>query len=229
MTPDANVAINCELSGLVVLDIDERHGGFDILHELIKDLGKLPITVESLSGGGGQHIFFQNPGGSFRRELGPGIDIKCSGYVVAPPSIHPSGKPYLWDEDPEEVEVAELPTPWIEKMRTKRRLVIPEFNDESDDPLRWISAKVYATELTGRWVDRDGWMQCPFHRGGQERSPSFRVDGTLWCCYACEPLEEQSARGGNIYSLAAALWGYEMPLDRVDFRRVRDRLLEMFP
>lgn len=229
--PWANIGINCEKSGLVVLDIDPRNDGEDSFHDLLLDLGKLPPTVEAHSGGGGQHLLFRHPGGDFRREITSGVDIKCSGYIVAPPSIHPDGKPYVWsvDGDPGEVEVADLPKAWQERMRApRRRLQVPEANRGTTDRLKHIPAGRYASVLTGREIDEWGWMQCPFHRNGQERTPSFKVDGTLWCCYACEPQAGKHTHGGNCYDLAGQLWGFSLPLTPNAFGEVRDKLLEQF-
>lgn len=229
--PRLNIAINCEASGLVVLDVDPRNGGEDGLHEALSQLGPLPRTVEAHSGGGGQHLLFRHPGGSFRREVAPGVDIKCSGYIVAPPSIHPNGEPYIWsvDGDPEEVAPAELPERWVTAMRVrKRRVATPTHNAASGDDLKQIPASFYATRLTGRTVDEDGWMQCPFHKGGAEKTPSFRVDGSLWACYACEPIGDKAMMGGNIYDLAGLLWHEPVPLGPMSFAQVRSRLASEF-
>ena len=56
---------------------------------------------------------FNRPGGvRFRAVLGGGIDIKGDGYIVAPPSIHESGRAYVWEESsrPGEVPLADLPS-----------------------------------------------------------------------------------------------------------------------
>jgi putative DNA primase/helicase len=87
-------------SGLVALDVDPRSGGDASLCELIEAHGELPQTLESVTGGGGSHIFFAHPGVSFKNSssvLGGGLDVKTDGgYVVAAPSLHASGKRYEW-------------------------------------------------------------------------------------------------------------------------------------
>lgn len=121
--PDANVGIiTGAKSGLVILDIDPRNGGDDSLAELERTHGLLPKTIESLTGGGGQHLFFQHPGGSIKsNSLAEGIDIKADGgYVVAPPSSHRSGEPYRWEGagHPNDVPLAALPG-WLHAQLAK--------------------------------------------------------------------------------------------------------------
>ena len=104
-TPEANIGISCEASGLVVLDVDPRHDG-------VRPAG-LPRTVEALTGGGGLHLLFRHPGLGvrLRGQLAQGVDVKAKGYIVAGPSVHPSGALYRWAPGlgPDEVELAELP------------------------------------------------------------------------------------------------------------------------
>ena len=112
--PQANIGIATG-DGLLVLDVDPRHGGDDALHELEREHGELPATIRVKTGGGGEHIYFANPNGigCSAGRLGEGLDTKgAGGYVLAPPSVHPSGRPYAWDVPPEEVALAE-PPPWL--------------------------------------------------------------------------------------------------------------------
>src|SRR5262249_6866135 len=98
--PNANVGIATgAASGLVVLDVDPDHGGGESA-ELYMPGEALPSTLIARTGGGGLHMYFKHPGGRIRNsasELGPGLDVRGDGgYVVAPPSVHFSGKPYGW-------------------------------------------------------------------------------------------------------------------------------------
>lgn len=116
--PDANIGIvTGEISNLVVLDIDPQHGGDASLECLERRYGSLPATIEVTTGGGGRHLYFAHPGGLTRNRTGlaQGIDLRGDGgYIVAPPSVHPSGRPYAWvaGRAPDEVELAALPR-WI--------------------------------------------------------------------------------------------------------------------
>ncbi len=113
--PTANVGIVTGIiSGLLVLDIDPRHGGDDSLAQWQREHGPLPQTVEARTGGGGRHLYFSHPGGIIhnRAGLAPGIDLRGDGgCIVAPPSIHNSGNPYQWlnGHEPGNVRLAELP------------------------------------------------------------------------------------------------------------------------
>jgi hypothetical protein len=91
--PDANVALVCgTVSRLVVLDVDPRNGG-------VQSLRGYPVLKPTVvTGGGGWHLHMacEEPLAT-HNDLLPGVDFKAEGsYVVAPPSIHPSGRPYRW-------------------------------------------------------------------------------------------------------------------------------------
>lgn len=88
--PDANVGIATG-AGLVVLDFDQKSGGLETLAGL-----ELPPTLEVNTGGGGKHFYFRGESRN-RAGLKPGMDVRGDGgYVVAPPSIHESGRPYTF-------------------------------------------------------------------------------------------------------------------------------------
>ncbi len=116
--PDANIGIvTGEISNLIVLDIDPEHGGDVSLDRLERQYGRLPATIETITGGGGRHLYFAHPSGFVRNRTGlaQGIDLRGDGgYIVAPPSIHPSGQPYVWaaGHSPEDVALAGPPR-WI--------------------------------------------------------------------------------------------------------------------
>lgn len=119
--PEANVGIvTGSVSGIVVIDIDPKHGGDDSLANWENEHGSLPRTVEVFTGGGGRHLYFKHPGGVVHNRVGivPGIDLRADGgCAVAPPSIHPSGKPYTWRSGhaPDKMAIAELPA-WLQEL-----------------------------------------------------------------------------------------------------------------
>jgi Bifunctional DNA primase/polymerase, N-terminal/Primase C terminal 1 (PriCT-1) len=116
--PDANIGIvTGEISNLIVVDVDPKHGGEHSLERLQQRFGSLPSTVESETGGGGRHLYFAHPGIVCRNRAGlaQGIDLRGDGgYVVAPPSVHPSGRRYVWafGRSPAEMSLAPLPR-WL--------------------------------------------------------------------------------------------------------------------
>jgi hypothetical protein len=119
--PTANVGIvTGEVSGIVVLDIDPGHGGDKSVAMWEEQYGPLPATLEVTTGGGGRHLYFQHPGGVIHNKAGiaPGIDLRADGgCVVAPPSIHASGKHYTWvpGHGPGYMKPAPMPA-WLLKL-----------------------------------------------------------------------------------------------------------------
>ena len=117
IAPYANIGL--VTGSTIVLDVDPRHGGDESLRALEAEHGALPETCRSLTGGGGEHIFFKPPadvaiGNSVgdKGGLAPGLDIRSTGgYIVAPPSLHVSGRPYAWsvDHHPDNVPPSPMP------------------------------------------------------------------------------------------------------------------------
>lgn len=90
--PNANIGIvTGGISGnLCGLDVDPRNGGS------VEGL-EIPLTPTVNTGGGGRHYYFVAPVGTKSTTLGKGIDFQAEGkYVVAPGSVHESGKSYEW-------------------------------------------------------------------------------------------------------------------------------------
>jgi hypothetical protein len=95
--------------------------------------------------------------------------------------------------------VGELPDP------EPRRREVPASPLRDGDPLLDVSPIVYVAALTGREPGWGGKVRCPFHAGGEERTPSLHAyedaeDG--WYCFAC-------GEGGTVIDLAAKLWRIE--------------------
>jgi hypothetical protein len=99
-------------SGLLVVDVDGRGGGYAALARLEAAHGAL-ATLE-VATPGGTHLYLGYPPGRqvglSARKLGPGLDTRgAGGYVVAPPSRRPDGA-YRWLADPDPI----LPAPaWL--------------------------------------------------------------------------------------------------------------------
>ncbi len=94
----------------------------------------------------------------------------------------------------------------------------PERNPGSD-PLLRIRPRIYVAELLGVTPARNGKVRCPFH---EDARPSLHVYGTAargWSCFSC-------GRGGSIYDLAGALWGFKTR--GREFLGLRQQLLDRF-
>ena len=100
--PDNNIAIATgPASGVFVVDVD----GLDAeatLRRLEAEHGALPATVEVITARG-RHVYFKWPQEPVRNsagKIGTHIDVRGDGgYVLCPPSIHPSGRRYSWSVD----------------------------------------------------------------------------------------------------------------------------------
>lgn len=110
---------------LFVLDVDitDTKRGDDTIADLEHTHQPLPDTVEAQTGGGGRHLLFHAPH-EIRNDqaarLGPGLDIRgAGGFIVAPPTIHPSGNPYMWEHEhhPDDLAVADAPQ-WLLELLT---------------------------------------------------------------------------------------------------------------
>jgi len=99
------IGLDCGKSGIVVIDVDDVNA----VPKLAEKLGWDPVednTYVSYTGGGGYHIFYRAGEEAVRNSASkvvPGIDVRGDGgYVVLPPSDHPSGMIYRWYRQPEE-------------------------------------------------------------------------------------------------------------------------------
>lgn len=119
---DRNIAIAVP-AGVVVVDIDPRNGGIETMTALVRAHGSLPKGPRQVSGGGGIHLLFQRPEdaqlrGKLTRMRGDewiykGVDLLCAGkYFLCAPSIHKSGKRYVWTRPPWESDLPPVPM-WL--------------------------------------------------------------------------------------------------------------------
>lgn len=112
--PKANLGIVCGgISGLMVLDLETG--------VKLDAANPMPISPTVVTGTGGRHYYLklaecvEAPSVNLR---GCGIQGELKGegtYVVAPPSVHPSGVPYEWAIRPEDEPLAPPPA-WVLKL-----------------------------------------------------------------------------------------------------------------
>ena len=129
----ANVGIvTGPASGLLVLDIDGDP------HALLEGRA-IPPSPTQRTGGGGWQVFFEwgaalDGAATTRAGLLSGVDTRGGGgYVVAPPSVHPSGTRYRWCRSarPEDLLLA-APPMWLLTLSAPRqgsRLAAPVRRD----------------------------------------------------------------------------------------------------
>lgn len=97
---------------VIDLDIDENKGldGMRELREWEHDHKELPETVSAITGRGGSHLYFKYDGSEKygnRAGILDGIDVRGDGgYVIAPPSLHPNGTEYQWENDPDDTKMS---------------------------------------------------------------------------------------------------------------------------
>ncbi len=115
--PTANTGIVAgAASGIIIVDMDLRHGARASLRDLQQQHGPLPQSWEALTPGG-WHLYLRHPGSKVPASvrIADGIDVRGDkANVVAPGSIHPSGGRYCWNplSHPEQIPLAEAP-PWL--------------------------------------------------------------------------------------------------------------------
>ena len=142
-------------SGLIVADVDPRNGGA---------WQEDRQTVVARTGGGGWHYFYEyvipeDFGETDSIRCGdsavPGVDRKAdSGYVVAAPSVHPSGQPYTWERfegwgcirPPDRLLFSPLASnessdgPWVADTLANPEGVIPGTQEDTLTRLCWWAA-----------------------------------------------------------------------------------------
>lgn len=145
----ANIALLCGArSGVVVVDIDGAEGE-STLAELEREHGALPVTVTVLTGRG-RHLYFAHPGRDVPNSasrVGPKIDVKADGgYVLTPPSLHPSGAVYRWAPGRRlgALELAPMPE-WLLALALKREHEQPPSNGSARavSPDEWAQKNKY--------------------------------------------------------------------------------------
>src|ERR687893_2621709 len=105
------------VSGVLVLDVDGPEGETELQKH------GHPVTPMVRTASGGLHLYFKHPEQHVRTgiRVAPGLDVKASGgYVVAPPSLGPNGRPYEWIVSPEVAELADPPEWLLAVLRSRR-------------------------------------------------------------------------------------------------------------
>lgn len=145
--PPANIGVSAGASGLVILDADCYKPEWN--EDSAALLRRLPDTVTAETGGGGLQFYFEMPPGvdlgNSRGDLPPAWDVRgVGGYVVVPPSVHPSGRRYGWAMNgaPWEVEIAALPAEVLTLLQSAQHGARPDVD---------FSGATGARPDLGRW------------------------------------------------------------------------------
>jgi hypothetical protein len=159
--PEANIGIPTGVC-FWVLDIDGIDGESS-LKSLEGQHSPLPQTYEVITGGGGRHVYFQLPAKKEIKnsvgKIGKNIDVRgIGGYVVAPPSLHTSGKRYEVSVD--SLDTIEPAPDWLIALVTNsqtqraatpptdwQRLLKGVSEGSRNDALARISGKLLSTNL----------------------------------------------------------------------------------
>jgi hypothetical protein len=185
--PDANIGIvTGAISGIVVLDSDGSVGW-----EVISQQGGITETLK-VSTAKGTHLYLKYPGfvvRNFARKL-PELDFRGDGgYVVAPPSLHPSGAAYAWSTDPDTAPIAEMSAWLLELFEQQKRLSPqpghsgqnfddPPFINHIDDPVDTVVDP--QSQVVDNSTDAEYWL----HRALEQALIGTRNTTGFWL--ACQ-------------------------------------------
>jgi len=148
--PRCNIGIATgRRSGVIVIDVDAGKGGVETMRAIQASHGALPRTLTARTGAG-WHLYFAAPSTPIRSAanvLGPGVDTRGEGgYVVAPPSVHPSGAVYRWiNQEP----LAALPS-WAVDLAGPR----PEAAPSRATGAHMVDVPVDVLTRARRWLAR---------------------------------------------------------------------------
>lgn len=145
---------------LLVIDVDPRNGGDVSLEDLETEHGVLPKTPNQITGGGGYHYLLRTEEQAGCSLLAPGLDIKSAGgYIMISPSLHKSGKQYIWDRSITDVPVAAAPV-WVATAKKPKprppytgKLAVDSIIGAAFEAAGWLGHET--TE--GRWT-----VYCPW-------------------------------------------------------------------
>jgi|ERR1044071_1786247 hypothetical protein len=187
--PNANIGIvTGKISGIVVVDCDSMAGLKRVRNYIRATLvGKIPMASTSA----GVHLYFKHPMDKFinnRGKMLEDVDVRGDGgYVVAPPSMHSSGKKYSWITAIQADKAAPIPPELLnvilsaptlnltEKTSPKRSTVAHEAIVESSRP----GHGPYRVRLmsSGNWT-----CQC---------------DGYVKGHYVCQHIKKEQSKHGK--------------------------------
>jgi hypothetical protein len=203
--PEAGVAVALRYTDDFVVDPDAKEFGDEWLADLELLHGKLPHTPMAISGSGnpGAHYWFRRTpelADVRARKLTHGVDLKGlrAGYVVVPPSLHPSGRRYQWEASCriDEVPIADPPAWLVQhiKRRATKFTTSAEFPNPIDPESFYLGVVFSRAGLLGDRIANGKWaVMCPnghMHHGDSSKTSTvlFAPEkpggrGTFFCSH----------------------------------------------
>jgi hypothetical protein len=170
--PAANIGLAVP-DGFVVVDIDSKEAR-DVLKAAGHDLPKTSWARTKK----GWHLWYSTGGVTARNRVGvfPGVDLRGkNGYVVVPPSIHPSGHVYWWGAPLERHRITDAPQ-WVLQDRPPR-------DDRCSGPSASFLERPNSTPTD--WLTR---LAQPVHEGRRNQALA-EVAGFLFRRFQAEEAE----------------------------------------
>jgi hypothetical protein len=172
--PDAGIALILgPVSRLFVIDVD----GIDAHLELIGRLGSEPIVAKVLSGSGDPfryHLYFLHPSIRTKSKFTPWhpkLEFRgLGGIVIAPPSVHRSGKCYQWavGRSVDDMPLSAAPAQVLAALeagaapKRKCRTAATEYRPVAE--CSGFAASASTQEfLAGKFAEGPGWNKRLFH------------------------------------------------------------------
>lgn len=201
-----NLAVVVGWRGLVVLDFDDLELYFlwRSWCESQTALWHVPQTYQVLTSRG-IHVYFCTDTPAANRKLS-GLDIQAQAkYVIAPPSIHPTGHVYTAVNAaanvmrvscieavlPPDLLVEEVTAPTVRRIQHSAALPNDPFSAAmqpvdftfDDGPISEIHNRYDITDLVGSISKRGGryYAKCPLH---QDNDPSLQIENQRVRCWA---------------------------------------------
>lgn len=212
-------------SGLLVVDVDGRNGGWESAKKLAHVREQCKFIVKTGSGNG-EHWYFKNEGAeSLRYQVNeyPGIEFKSTGYVVGCCSMHASGDRYYALQGTP-ADVCQAPTELIELLKRPERSESTSGEEVNLDELpglidaipnaaldydRWISIGMALHDATQG--GNDGlvlWIKW----SAKNAAHDDRQMDMKWHSFGRNP---SKITVGTLYSFAQES-GYERPVTFID-------------